>query len=528
MESFSLLVFHSIPLLVACFLVAATSFWLGYRLRLHKHQQQANLLLAEASRSADLLYREKELAIARSSLDQQSHLEEERSRDRQKLQRQEAQLDQREQQLQKRCEQLEKKQALVDKQRSLLATEEKKLLVLQTEAIEERQQLRTLLASAAGWTLAEAKERLKEELIETARSEAAAAMRRLFQEAEEEAQHRAKKILTTAINRMAVDVVAQDTVASVSLPNEEMKGRIIGKEGRNIRTLERLTGVNFLVDDTPGAIILSGFDPLRLHVAQLALSDLVSDGRVYPSRIEEAVAKAQEESQSAIFHWGQEAAISAGALDLHPELLRLLGSLKLRHSVGQNVLDHSIEVSAIMGLLSGELGLNGKLARRIGLLHDVGKALSHPFDKPHALVGHDVALRYGEEPLVAVGIGCHHGEMEPTSFEARLCAAADALSASRLGARSQQRGGYFERRKELEKVALDCPGVERAYAMQAGRELLVMVQPDQIDDAGLSMLLHELSCKIEKMASCRGKIKVTAIRERAVTKMLNKSWCDEG
>ena len=295
-----------------------------------------------------------------------------------------------------------------------------------------------------------------------------------------------------------------------------MKGRIIGREGRNIRALERATGINFIIDDTPGAVVLSGFDPIRKQIAKMALTELVQDGRIHPTRIEEVVEKSTVQIQKQIKQYGEDAALRAGAMNLHPELIYLLGKLKFRYSYGQNVLDHSIEVSYLMGLMAAEMGLDIRLAKRIGLLHDIGKAVTHEIEGSHAIIGHDLAIKYGETKEVANGIGCHHHEMPPFTVEADLCSPADAISASREGARIEAIEEYIKRLKKLEDMALEFPGVEKAYAMQAGREIRIVVIPDQVDDAGVISLARTLTKRIEQELSYPGKIKVTVIREKRI------------
>jgi ribonuclease Y len=295
-----------------------------------------------------------------------------------------------------------------------------------------------------------------------------------------------------------------------------MKGRVIGREGRNIRMLERELGVNILVDDTPGAIVLSGFDPIRKHLAKLVLTELLQDGRIHPTRIQEVIERQRQEIDRQIHQFGEDAAMRAGAINLHPELMALLGRLKFRFSYGQNILEHSLEVSYLMGLMAEELGLSAPLARRIGLLHDIGKAVSHEVSGSHALIGRDLALKYGESPEVANGIGCHHREIEPITVEGSLCGAADALSASRPGARIGALDEYVKRLQDLEEITQEFPGVERAYVMQAGREIHVSVLPDAVDDAGLVNLARAISERIEAKLNYPGRIKVIVVREKRI------------
>ena len=337
-----------------------------------------------------------------------------------------------------------------------------------------------------------------------------------MKEAKEESEQEASRIIATAINRLAVPCVSETTVNTVAIPNEEMKGRIIGREGRNIRALERATGITCIIDDTPGAIVLSGFDPIRMHIAKMALAELIHDGRIHPTSIEEAVAKAQQNIQKLIKKYGEDAAMRVGAINLHPELINLLGKLKFRFSYGQNILGHSLEVSHLMGMMAAELGLDSRMAKRIGLLHDMGKAVSHEMEGTHAIIGHDLALKYGESKEVANGIGCHHGEIEATTIEGSLCSAADAISASRQGARSESVDEYVKRLKRLEDLACEFSGVEKAYAMQAGREIRVVVLPDEVDDDGVITLARDLTKRIENELNYPGKIKVTVIREKRI------------
>jgi ribonuclease Y len=337
-----------------------------------------------------------------------------------------------------------------------------------------------------------------------------------MKEAKEESEHEASRIIALTINRLAVPCVSEVTINTVSIPNEEMKGRIIGREGRNIRALEKATGITFIIDETPGAIVLSGFDPIRMQIAKMTIAELVQDGRIHPTRIEEAVEKAKQNITKLIKKYGEDAALRSGCINLHPDLINLLGKLKFRYSYGQNILEHSLEVAHLMGMMAAELGLDSRLAKRIGLLHDVGKAISHEVEGTHAIIGHDLALKCGESKEVANGIGCHHGEMEATTVEGSLCSAADAISATRQGARCEHVEEYVKRLKKLEELACEFPGVEKAYAMQAGREVRVVVLPDQVNDDAVITLARDLTKRIENDLNYPGKIKVTVIREKRV------------
>jgi ribonuclease Y len=492
-------------------------FWIFQKLKIGGFQKIASDIIRKAEFEAESFKKAHEFSLRQQQIEQQREREQLWHQDRRKIQLEEDRLKQREDKLETRFNLVEKKLADIEKREALLL--EKKALIEKENARQSEIQnfLINQLEKISGLSVSEAKDLLLQRMTGEAKAEAANLIRKIRKEAEETAEHESHRIIASAITRLAVRCVPEATVNTVAIPNEEMKGRIIGKEGRNIRALERATGITFIIDDTPSAVVLSGFDPIRLHCAKLALTELVMDGRIHPTRIEEVVEKTKQNMLKLIKQAGEDAALRIGAINLNPELIQLLGKLKFRYSFGQNVLDHSLEVSHLMGLMAAELGLDIRLAKRIGLLHDIGKALSHEVEGSHALIGRDFALRYGETSEVANGIGCHHFEIEPITIEGSLCSAADAISASRQGARSEPVEEYIKRLKKLEDMALNFEGVDKAYAMQAGREVRVVVQPEVINDLEVGTLARQLTKKIEEELSYPGKIKVTVIREmRAV------------
>lgn len=492
------------------------AFWIYHRFALGGVKHLTAEMIHRAEQETIEMKRGAELALKQKQLEQQRDLEQLWQQERKKIQREEERLKQREDKLEGRMNLVEKKLSDIEKREAVLIGRKAQIDEEKKNVAETHARLVAELEKASGLSSIEAKEMLLSRLTNEVKTEAANLIRRIKKEAEEEAEKEASTIIATAINRLAVPCASETTVCTVTIPNEDMKGRIIGREGRNIRALERETGINFIIDDTPGAVVLSGFDPVRKHIAKMALTELVQDGRIHPTRIEEVVEKATLNVHKQIKQYGEDAALRAGAMNLHPELINLLGKLKFRYSYGQNVLDHSLEVSHLMGLMAAEMGLDIRLAKRIGLLHDVGKAVTHEIEGSHAIIGHDLALKYGESKEVANGIGCHHHEMPPLTIEADLCSAADAISASREGARIEAVEEYIKRLKKLEDMALEYPGVDRAYAMQAGREIRIVVLPDEIDDAGVINLARELTKRIEQELSYPGKIKVTVIREKRV------------
>lgn len=511
---------ETISQFILCFILgigAGISFlWIYHRIKLGGYKTLVKEIIQKAEDDATKIRKTTEMVMKQNQLDQQRELEQVWQVERRKIQREEDRLKQREDKLEGRMNLVEKKLSDIEKREALINArniqieEDKKLLA------ESHLKLLSELERVSGLSSLEARDILLSRLTNDVKTDAANLIRRTKKEAEEQAEKKANAIIATAINRLASSCVSEATVNTVAIPNEEMKGRIIGREGRNIRALEHATGVNFIIDDTPGVVVLSGFDPIRLFVAKTALSELITDGRIHPTRIEELVEKAKHTTHKQIKNYGEDAALRAGVMNLHPELIMLLGKLKFRYSFGQNVLEHSLEVCHLMGTMAAELGLDVRLAKRIGLLHDFGKALSHEVEGSHAINGHDFALKYGESKEVANGIGCHHHEIEPITVEGSLCSAADAISASRPGARIEAVEEYIKRLQNLENIAYQFPGIEKAYAMQAGRELRIVVLPETIDDDGVVNLARDLTKRIEKELSYPGKIKVTVIREKRV------------
>ena len=375
------------------------------------------------------------------------------------------------------------------------------------------QQLTKALEQASSLSASKAKQLLLQEVEDEARHDAAVRIRHVEEETKRDAERRVRNILSVCMQRLAAGHAAETTVSVVQLSSDEMKGRIIGREGRNIRALENLTGVDFIIDDTPGAVVLSGFDGVRREIARMTLEKLLQDGRIHPARIEESYYQAKSELEGHMVQMGEQSVLEAGVNGLHPELVKLLGRLRFRTSYGQNVLSHSVEVSHLAGMMADELGASPKTARRAALLHDIGKAVTHEIEGPHALVGGDMARKYGETEAVAHAMEAHHNEVEPQTIEAVIVQAADALSGARPGARGESLEQYVKRLRDLEQIAMRHKGVEKVYAMQAGREIRVMVAPGAITDDAATLLSYEIAREIEKELEYPGQIKVTVIRE---------------
>lgn len=479
-------------------------------MNLRSAEETANMILQEAEREAEAKKRESILEAKEEALRIKNDLDREIRERRNEIQRWEKRIEQKEANIDRKLEALEKKEDNLNKKESELDK-------LKAELHELKQKEREELEKISGLTVEEAKEFLFSELKKELAQEMAVRVREFEAKIKEEADRKARDIIATAIQRYAADHVAETTVSVVVLPNDEMKGRIIGREGRNIRALETLTGIDLIIDDTPEAVILSGFDPVRREIARLALERLIADGRIHPARIEEMVEKARKEVETVIKEEGEQAAIEVGIPNLHPELIRLLGRLKYRTSYGQNVLKHSIEVAHLAGMIAAELGADVNVAKRAGLLHDIGKAIDHEVEGPHVTIGADLAKKFRESAAVIHAIAAHHGDIEPNTVEAVLVQAADAISAARPGARRETLESYIKRLERLEKIADSFDGVEKAYAIQAGREIRIMVKPEKVDDAAAAFISREVAKKIESELEYPGQIKVVVIREiRAV------------
>jgi len=502
---------------VGAILVTIAGLVLGYLLWLHPATRRAEEAIAEARKlkeqtEKEIQTRRKEILLEARDEAHKIRAEAERELREKKaeIQRLERRLAQKEEALDRRLENLERKD------RSL-SQKEQEVTKLRDELNDTIGKQREELQRISGLTQEEAKKVLLKLIEDETKYEAARLIHEIETQAKEEAEKRARDIVTLAIQRCAVDQTSETTVSVVPLPSDEMKGRIIGREGRNIRAFETLTGVDLIIDDTPEAVVLSGFDPVRREIARVALSNLISDGRIHPGRIEEMVTKATAEVEAKIREAGQQATFETGVTSLDPEIEKLLGKLKFRTSYGQNVLDHSIEVSHLAGAIAAELGGNVALARRAGLLHDLGKAVDFEVEGPHATISADLCRKYNEHPEVIHCVGAHHNDEEPQTMEAVIVSVADAISAARPGARRETLETYVKRLQRLETIADSFNGVEKTYAVQAGREIRVMVKPNEIDDLGAAKLARDTAKKIEEEMEYPGQIKVTVIREtRAV------------
>lgn len=482
----------------------------AYESKIGTAEEKSREIIDEALKTAETKKREALLEAKEESLKTKNELEKETRERRAELQRYERRVLSKEENLDKKSEVMEKREAGLAAREEALNKRNAEVESLYEKGIQE-------LEKISGLTSEQAKEYLLKSVEDDVKHDTAKLIKELDNKAKEEAEKKAREYVVTAIQRCAADHVAETTVSVVQLPNDEMKGRIIGREGRNIRTLETLTGVELIIDDTPEAVVLSGFDPVRREVARIALERLIVDGRIHPARIEEMVEKAQKEVETNMREEGEAAALEVGIHGLHPELIRLLGKLRYRTSYGQNALKHSIEVAQLSGLLAGEIGLDIRMAKRAGLLHDIGKAVDHEMEGSHIQLGVELCKKYKESAIVLNTVESHHGDVEPQSLIACIVQAADTISAARPGARRETLETYTNRLKQLEDITNSFKGVDKSFAIQAGREVRIMVVPDQINDDDMILLARDISKKIEESLEYPGQIKVNVIRESRVT-----------
>ena len=508
----------AIALIVAAIVVTAVVVWF---ISVSYHQKSANskignaeekarAIIDDAVKTAEAKKRESMLEIKEESIKAKNDLDKEIKERRNEIQKNERRIVQKEENLDKKLDAIEKREANFAVKEEELKKQKVEISKLNEQRIQELERI-------SGLTSEQAKEYLLKTIEEDVKLDTAKLIKEMENKAKEEANKRAKDYVVTAIQKCAVDHVAESTISVVQLPGDEMKGRIIGREGRNIRTLETLTGVDLIIDDTPEAITISSFDPIRREVARQTLEKLISDGRIHPARIEETVDKARREVDLTIKKEGKRAVMESGVHGLHPEMVKLLGRLKYRTSYGQNVLKHSLEVCYLSGLIAGELGLDVTLAKRAGLLHDIGKGLDHEYEGTHVSIGVEVAKKYKESPAVIHAIRAHHNDIEPQSAIAFIVMAADAISAARPGARRENLENYIKRLEKLEEISNSFPGVETSYAVQAGREVRIMVKPEAVSDDEIVLLARDIVSRIENELDYPGQIKVNVIREnRAV------------
>ena len=502
---------------IAIFLISAVIFsFVGYTMRkriaeskIRVAEEEAKRIIDSAAKEAENKKKEEIIKAKEEIMNSRKELDDEIKERRSEVQLQERRILQKEENLENKLEQLEQREQNLQKKNNEVESKRSEIEETINKQKEELQRISRL-------SVEEAKQYLLSEVEKSIVTEKAELIRRLDEEAKEKAQKNAKEIIGYAIQKCAADHTSETTVSIVSLPSDDMKGRIIGREGRNIKTLETLTGIDLIIDDTPEAVVISGFDPLRREVAKIALEKLIDDGRIHPAKIEEMVEKAKEEVSAIIKEEGERAVMETGVIGLHPDLIKLIGKLKYRTSYGQNVLNHSIEVSNLARIMADELGLDTKVGRRAGLLHDIGKALDHDMEGTHVEIGVEILKKYKENPIVINAVEAHHEDVEPQSIEAVLIQAADAISASRPGARRETLENYIKRLQNLEGIADSFDGVEKSFAIQAGREIRVLVKPEKISDDQMVVLSRDIAKKIEDEMEYPGQIKVNVIRESRV------------
>ena len=478
--------------------------------KINNAEEKARAIIDEALTTAESKKREALLEAKEENIKARNELEQEIRNRRNEVQRNERRLQQKEESLDRKTETLERKEQSLQSKEENLRKQKEEVSRLNEQRVQELERI-------SGLTSEQAKEYLLKLVEEDVRHDSAMMIKEIEAEAKSEADKRAKEYVINAIQRCAADHTSETTISVVQLPSDEMKGRIIGREGRNIRTLETMTGVDLIIDDTPEAVVISGFDPIRREVARIALEKLIVDGRIHPARIEEMVEKAQREVEAKIKEEGEAATLEVGVHGIHPELVRLLGKMRFRTSYGQNALKHSIEVAQLSGLLAGELGLDIRIAKRAGLLHDIGKSVDHEMEGSHVQLGAELCRKYHESQIVINSVESHHGDVEATSLIACIVQAADTISASRPGARRETLETYTTRLKQLEEITNSFKGVSNSYAIQAGREVRVMVVPEQVSDTDMVLLAHDIAKKIESDMEYPGNIKVNVIRESRVS-----------
>ena len=507
-----------VPIMIIVMIVVAIITWFAarnyerkqYDSKVGSAEEKSREIIDEALKTAETKKREALLEAKEESLKTKNELEKETKERRAELQRYEKRVLSKEENVEKKADALEKKEADLVRRENILSKRTAEVEAQYEQGIQELERI-------SGLTSEQAKEYLLKSVEEDVKHDTAKLIKELENKAKEEADKKARDLVVTAIQRCAADHVAETTVSVVQLPNDEMKGRIIGREGRNIRTLETLTGVELIIDDTPEAVVLSGFDPIRREVARIALERLIVDGRIHPARIEEMVEKAQKEVENNMREEGEAACLEVGIHGIHPELVKLLGKMKFRTSYGQNALKHSIEVAQLSGLLASELGVDVRLAKRAGLLHDICKSVDHDMEGTHVQLGADLCKKYKESATVLNAVESHHGDVEPTSLISCIVQAADTISAARPGARRETLETYTNRLKQLEDITNSFKGVDKSFAIQAGREVRIMVVPEQISDDDMILLARDVSKRIEDELEYPGQIKVNVIRESRVT-----------